>query len=669
VALPEGFEIPEAGMFVGMVIDSDNDITESSETNNSNEGAGLDYAAVAKISKADLVAAHFDVDRNELSPGQTTRIDYRIRNTGNVASGTFRVSFYASIDSIISKDDMLLESVDVPSVPASDSTGLRPVWVTLSNEFQALDDAFSIGMIIDSLDDVAESNEANNRNVGVGIDREAVTFVAQVPAQVELTLPKTLPFTDAEFTWTAAASASVYELWVTNLTTRERVIHRTDLNEASFSYGGTLAAGTYRVWVRAGNGAGWSAWSTGVDIKVGSTPSQPVLTLPRTLAADNPGFTWEAVGDADRYELWVTNMDTRARVIHRTDLTDASFTFSGVLAAGSYRVWVRAANAAGWGEWSTGGNVKVTTDGVVIPEQVKLTLSSTLPATNPEFRWNALASADQYELWVTHVDSRQRVIHKTDLTDGSFTYDGTLAAGKYRVWVRAGNAAGWGAWSAGADVVVGVQLNRPEITMPQSVAQNNVPFTWTAIDGAAHYELWVTDLDTQERVIHHTDLTGSSFTAASMTAGNYRVWVRAGNDTGWGAWSAGHTLTVAVDSGQAVPVFTPEPLTGSTLLTANVSWKTAVGVTRCEFLLQGTVNNAGTHLQAAVDTDSLSAVGSLTIDMRQHGLSAGLYLLRLRSVSDDGVSEWSSPLEFYYAGTFTIPNYTGWILGVNTGQS
>src|SRR5262249_39663690 len=54
-------------------------------------------------------------------------------------------------------------------------------------------------------------------------------------------------------------------------------------------------------------------------------------------------------------------------------------------------------------------------------------------------------------------------------------------------------------------------------------------FTWNALAGADHYEVWVDDQTTQtSSVLHNENLTGTSWTTtAALTPGDtYRWWVR-----------------------------------------------------------------------------------------------------------------------------------------------
>jgi predicted phage tail protein len=151
-------------------------------------------------------------------------------------------------------------------------------------------------------------------------------------------------------TWSTSAGASTYDLWVDNLTTRQsQVIRQQTLTAASFTPANPLAAGSYRVWVRAISSQGdASAWSSARDFTIVATPPPvPVVTAPSRSTTDHtPTITWSTSAGASRYDLWVDNLTTRqSQVIRQQTLTAASFTPTASLATGTYRVWVRAFNA------------------------------------------------------------------------------------------------------------------------------------------------------------------------------------------------------------------------------------------------------------------------------------------------------------------------------------
>ncbi|MFO0429084.1 MAG: hypothetical protein ACK526_21135, partial [Planctomyces sp.] len=152
--------------------------------------------------------------------------------------------------------------------------------------------------------------------------------------------------------WSAVPGAAQYDVWVNALTTPASVaVRNTAVTGTSLSLT-SLAAGSYRAWVRARDvGGGNYSWSSGLDFQVQRAPVVRITS--GTAVSGTPNFTWTAVSGAARYQLWVSNQANVA-VINRSDLTQTSWTPSVPLAAGTYRVWVRAIDSTGaFSAWST----------------------------------------------------------------------------------------------------------------------------------------------------------------------------------------------------------------------------------------------------------------------------------------------------------------------------
>ena len=73
----------------------------------------------------------------------------------------------------------------------------------------------------------------------------------------------------------------------------------------------------------------------------------------RSSNSGKPTFAWSSVSDTERYELWITDLARNTKVII-TNLTTTTYTPATAMAAGSYRVWVRAVSTMGeFSAWST----------------------------------------------------------------------------------------------------------------------------------------------------------------------------------------------------------------------------------------------------------------------------------------------------------------------------
>jgi hypothetical protein len=154
--------------------------------------------------------------------------------------------------------------------------------------------------------------------------------------------------------WSDSAAAR-YDMWVDNLTTgQSAVIRQQNLVANSYTPLTALSVGTYRVWVEAFDNANLTrGWSNSFDFTI-AAPDAPTLLGPLGATTNpTPTFSWAAVANAVRYDLWVDSVTTNtSQVIRRQNVTTTSFT-STALALGSYRFWVRAFNANGdGGSWS-----------------------------------------------------------------------------------------------------------------------------------------------------------------------------------------------------------------------------------------------------------------------------------------------------------------------------
>lgn len=72
-------------------------------------------------------------------------------------------------------------------------------------------------------------------------------------------------------------------------------------------------------------------------------------------------------------------------------------------------------------------------------------------------------------------------------------------------------------------------------------------FSWRADTEADYYQLWVNNITTgEEKVIYEESLNSTSFTpSASLSAGNYVVWVRGRTFEGMlTAWSAPREFSI-----------------------------------------------------------------------------------------------------------------------------
>ncbi len=361
-------------------------------------------------------------------------------------------------------------------------------------------------------------------------------------------------------TWTTITGATRYEIWVNNASTGQaQIIRKDNISAATPFYTPTenLGIGRYRVWVRAYDALEVPGfWS---EAHVFTVNTAPAILTPDSASGQSasslPVMSWTAVADARFYDLWVDNLTTgQAQQIRRMNLTTTSFTPPTALASGNYRFWVRAINTSGEaGKWSNERRFTVLSTPVM-----------TAPTggsfnRTPEFTWNAVTGATHYDLWVSSKTTGVRVLRDQHILGTSFRTPSDLPNGEYTAWVRAYSNTVFGDWSVARNFSIGTA---PVITSPVANGSTSPTpnFVWSSISDAARFELWVDRIvsNVATRVIYETNLTTTSFTAASnLAAGNYRVWVRAVSGMGvTTAWST--PVSFSVTAGNLVSGLTTD---------------------------------------------------------------------------------------------------------------
>ncbi len=343
--------------------------------------------------------------------------------------------------------------------------------------------------------------------------------------------------------WNAIPGAIRYDVQVANLSSGANFLIFQTVTGTSLTPFEKLGIGRYRVWVRAVDALERPGfWSNPRDFFIETAPTITGPIQTGTVAYPSfPEISWTAVADATRYELWVNNNTTgKARVISQTNVLTTSYKSTEGLSSGTYTAFVRAFNASSEvGQWSNGQTFTV----LAAPSMITPSTGGTFDRT-PTFLWNNVSGAKSYDIWITNRTTNKVVIRNRSVSTNSFTPATDMAVGDYTVWVRAQSGPYFSSWSAERSFSVGMP---PVINSPTNNSSGNArpTFRWTSVSGTEKYELWITNLTTNARQI--ISLTNTSYTpAANLSAGSYRVWIRAisvmGEKT---AWSQPVAFTVA----------------------------------------------------------------------------------------------------------------------------
>lgn len=172
---PNGFLLNQASgtNFLGSEVDY---INASSGLHNDFGRDAWEYDA-----KPDLIAASFDILQSNARPGNSISVQFSVMNKGQALAAASNVSFYLSTDSTITTTDRLLGTTSIPLFNGYLTSNLFNTTLTLPGFGEGIwygNGNYFIGMIVDSGNTIAETNESNNINQGLArdLDRLAISM-------------------------------------------------------------------------------------------------------------------------------------------------------------------------------------------------------------------------------------------------------------------------------------------------------------------------------------------------------------------------------------------------------------------------------------------------------------------------------------------------------------
>lgn len=290
-----------------------------------------------------------------------------------------------------------------------------------------------------------------------------------------------------------------------------------------------------------GYSSGISAGSvTSATLTIADDARPSIQQAARYRAAEEQ-FSWETIGGAARYQVWLSRLSPQTNVVSIDDNVAAnSWDPAQSLDAGIYRFWVRAFDSDdNAGAWSSGYTF-----------EVQPTLISPLGATfdsQPVFTWDAVPNVDSYEIYLRN---GSEIIRESRITGTSWQPASQLSGPVIRWWIRPDSSPGNRGWSEAGDVRID---GRSQILAATPAAEDGseVVLQWASVTSATRYILHVERSASDQVVIREDELVGTSFQSPSLAAGDYRAWVKAidsSNAFTSGRWSRPFEFSVAAYS-------------------------------------------------------------------------------------------------------------------------
>ena len=363
-------------------------------------------------------------------------------------------------------------------------------------------------------------------------------------------------------------------------------------------------------------------WS---DYPVSDTDFDPdALAAPSVTGGNSssgkPQLTWKAVTGAARYEVYrSTKQNSGFTLLGTTTVT--SYVNTGAAAGTTYYYKVRAVSSAGkYGAYSNvvSGKVKAAAPGAP-------SITSGHSTTGkPQLTWKAVTGAASYEVYRSTQQSTGFTKINTT-TSTSYVNTGAAAGTIYYYKVRAANSDGLaGAYS---NVVSGSVKSTvpgtPSVTVGLSSASGKPQLTWSAVTGAASYEVYrSTQKDSGFTKINTT--TATSYVNTGAAAGTtYYYKVRALSSAG----AAGAYSNVVSGRAKAAIPAAPSVTIGNSSSSGKpqLTWKAVADAAKYEiyrstqqstgFTLLGTTTSTSyVNTGAALGTTYYYKVRALNVD-------------------------------------------------------
>ena len=453
--------------------------------------------------------------------------------------------------------------------------------------------------------------------------------------------------TTPAFSWTAVAGAAKYEIQIADSEANLEINPTVDdKNVSGASYTPTALTNLqmYHWRVRAVDGEGqagaWSGTQTlniNFDTVSGLNPANGSSTTDIT-----PEFSWTAVAGAAKYEIQIADSAADLEINPTVDdknVPGTSYTPTALTNKQTHHWRVRAVDGDGQpGAWSGTQTLNVNFDTV---SGLDPTDGSSTTDTTPTFRWTAVAGADKYQIQIADSAANLAGSSTVDAPGASYTPTTALTNLLTHHWrVRAVDSEGQpGAWSGSSSLQVEIgAVSGLNPTDGSSTTDITPEFSWSAVAGAAKYEIQIADSEANLEInptVDDKNVSGASYTPTALTNLQMYHWrVRAVDGDGQaGAWSGTQTLNINFET---VSGLNPASGSSTTDITPEFSWTAVAGATRYEIQIADSAANL--EINPTVDDKNVSGTSytptALTNKQTHHW--------RVRAVDGDGqAGAWS----------------------------
>ncbi len=319
-------------------------------------------------------------------------------------------------------------------------------------------------------------------------------------------------------------------------------------------------------------------------------------------------------------------------------------------------------------DYDAAGNLTRVTNVTVGPPS-EATLISPSGATNtnrPTYKWNNVASATYYQLYVNDGATRGKIVTWYTTAEAGcssgicfVTPDTAIENGSGEWWIQTWNDSGYGPWSEPLSFTIagaGVPGKATLVSPSGSIGTNTPTYVWNAVSGATWYFLWVNDSIVNSGKIQQwytaaeagcsSGAGNCSVTPSTILAGGAgQWWIQTWNDSGYGPWSDSRSFTVTSGVPGKATLVSPSGNTGTR--TPTYIWNAVPGATWYFLWVNDSAVNSGKIQKwyTAAETGCSSGTGNCSVTPSV-ALADGAAQWWIQTWNDSGYGPWSESLSF-----------------------
>ncbi len=442
--------------------------------------------------------------------------------------------------------------------------------------------------------EVQAINSSGVSTWSIPLVKSTLGSMPDVPAKLETT-PSNVSI---NINWNAVANVTGYEIEV------DGNVVSTDSSTIYIHNG--LLPGTYHTYrVRARNLNGRSDWSQLATVKtIPNAPAIPEGVV--TTATDTTlEITWNASADANKYEVEIDG------IVYK-DVTSNRYTLSGLTPKSQHNFRICAVNEGGSSQWTQLENITLEDTPTSAPSVKGTATSNTITIS-----WNSIDNANGYEV----TDELGTIVTSTTVAEiTQYQVNGLMQGETHTYKVRAVFDSTTGEWSIPYTITT-----IPEVPVLNCVAQQSyMLLQWPISKGATIYQLEA------DGTVIYTGSSPSYLNTSLQPNSQHSYRVRAGNESGYSAWSEIATFKTSKEITNIPQVLVQSKLNNNTIV---VSWEPVEGVTAYKIKINGVEQNQSQSQPSVNVTTTPGAI----------------YTVCVASITDiqaGTIGEWSDELTF-----------------------